>query len=179
MKTARLIITFDCPRDCSYCCNKYTTILNGAIEISNLDHLNKFEAICITGGEPLLNPERTLGIVKKLRENNPSAIIYMYTAYYHLNAIRYVDEILDYIDGIHYTLHEKSTLGDIKNFELFQTAIFRKINKSFRLYIHNKINKYIMVNPLLWTRIESKEWIKEDTCELPKHETLFKLKGEY
>ena len=49
-KTARVIITYDCPRDCQSCCNKHI----GDVPQVKFEDLLSYEEIVITGGEPML-----------------------------------------------------------------------------------------------------------------------------
>ena len=60
MKKARLIITFDCPRKCSYCCNTYKKIMEHARFTDGLEELTNYDEIMITGGEPS-TPGRRVG----------------------------------------------------------------------------------------------------------------------
>ena len=178
-KTARLLITFECKRNCSYCCNKYTKIINEGTKIKDLSQLSNLEEICITGGEPLLDIARTLKIVLTLRKQNPSAKIYMYTAWFKNPNPLYMTVLISLLDGIHYTLHEEATVEDISDFYHFQTMIADYPKKSFRLYIHNSVTGALILNLENWIRIEKKNWISETECELPKHETLFILDKSY
>lgn len=176
MKVARLIITLDCNRSCHYCCNKYKTIIDSAIQIKDLSKLNNFNQICITGGEPSLDPKRTTNIIDLLQCKNRT--IYLYTAMYSLYLFKlYLNNKLD---GIHYTLHESSTENDIGLFYTMQgLAEEFPRSKSNRLYIHRSINKRISIIPCAWKRVETKDWISEDTCKLPENETLFILDEDY
>lgn len=169
--TARLIVTVKCLRDCSYCCNKYTSITKKAIKLNSLFPLKHYDAICITGGEPMDEPIRTRKIIEVIRKLNPSAKIYLYTA-------RYTPEIaplMGMLAGIHFTLHEKSTMPDLLGFLQFQTMISKFPGKSYRLYLHPSVNVRVPVMPSLWSRIESKPWLLEKDCQLPEGETLYKL----
>jgi organic radical activating enzyme len=174
-KTARVIITFACNRKCSYCCNNYTSIINNATHIQDLNALKDYPEICITGGEPMLNPQRTKDIISKLRDQNPQAVIYLYTARYH----EQLSEICTLVDGIHFTLHEKSTVEDINDFIKFQNILIQRRNtdrnKSYRLYIHHNMSNFVVLFPKVWSRVEVKEWLSEGECELPVNETLFIL----
>ena len=105
MKTARLLITKDCHRDCPYCCNKYERVMEQIQEIDSLDALEGFGAICITGGEPLLDFDRTFRIVMKLQEKT-KAKIYLYTTIY----VKGTTLLLSMLDGINFTLHNRYPL---------------------------------------------------------------------
>lgn len=179
--TARLIITFDCKRNCSYCCNKYTKLIRQAKTVSNLDFLKGYKEVCITGGEPLLDLKRTLKIVRKIKEINPDIKVYMYTAWFKLGdnwSISFYC-LLNLLTGIHYTLHKNCTNNDIYNFKTFEKAVRFYDNKSFRLYIHEKVKQKLEIDLGLWSKIEKKHWQGEQECELPSHEDLFLLKENY
>lgn len=175
MKTARLIITFDCNKDCSYCCNKYTSLIKKAMPNTNLDSLVNYDAICITGGEPFLDLDRTLHIVEELAQlktTNPNLKLYLYTAMF--KPLIGIYRIIRLVDGVQYTLHAKSNELDIHHFKMFQTDIASQYpDKSCRLYIHPDVPYEVPIIPSLWKRLEVKPWIKEEDCCLPQNETLY------
>ena len=176
-KTARLITTFNCKRECSYCCNKYKHIIDQGVHISDLTELKElkdYPVICITGGEPMLDPIWTQDIIKFLRKRNRDVIIYLYSAWYGNN---WLPEIAPFIDGLRFTLHEKTKKKDLLDFYVLQEDIERfGEKKSYRLYIHYLLPVSVEIVPRLWNRVEVKPWIGEKDCELPKNETLFILK---
>ncbi len=179
---ARVIITFNCKRNCVYCCNKYGRIMAGAKKI-RLPQLAGFREICITGGEPMLNPNRTLKLIAQMKRTSPRSTYYLYTALFH----KKLSQVIREIDGVHFTLHESSNQKDIRDFQSFQEMIREfteqnpQIKKSFRLYINPKISFPITIFPYLWTRIESKPWFTEEELlakqpnGLPNKEQLFIL----
>ena len=178
LKSARVIITFQCQRSCRGCCNTYGRIMKQAISISDLATLANFGIICITGGEPLLEPDYTLDIVAKIRRQHPSAALYLYTALY----AERMPDIVRATDGIHYTLHEGATDQDIDGLQRFQQVIRNEGNgKSFRLYIDKRVERLVSIQPNLWKRVEVKPWLSEEELlamqpsGLPPNETLFIL----
>ena len=46
------------------------------------DRAGWVEGVCVTGGEPMLDPKRTARIISELRKQNERASIYLYTALY-------------------------------------------------------------------------------------------------
>ena len=171
MKTARVIITFNCYRNCSYCSNNYTGILSKAIKIKNIEDINEFDEVCITGGEPMIKPELTLSVLKQLKYNQRK---FLYSAW----VTNKLFDIMPFIDGLHFTLHEKSDEDDIRQFHKLQTWIWQEEwykTKSIRLYVNQNIQHSIHILPFLWSRLEIKPWICEADCTLPENETLFIL----
>lgn len=166
MKTARLIVTLDCNRKCHYCCNT-PEMLASATKINDLSVLKDYDEICITGGEPMLNPKRTLNILIELDYYNKP--LYLYTALFHPELYA----LIHFLDGVHYTLHTNTTRTDLENLSHMHSLITQFPGKSYRLYVQKDIDKITHIVPSLWTRLEIKQWIKE--CPLPENETLFIL----
>lgn len=170
---ARVIITFDCPRNCTYCCNKYSLTMKNANIINDLTMLSNYQELMITGGEVALF-NQTLDIVKTLKFNNPSNKIYVYTAYYSDILL----SLLPYIDGIHYSLHANYNYNDDDMFITFQEQIkdlmnvSDEFNKSLRLFIHPDIKYYVEVLPFIWNRVEVGKIMSPDVNCLPTDEDL-------
>lgn len=170
-KVARLIVSFQCERACSYCCNNYSNIIDEAIKIDDLSELSDYDTVCITGGEPMEFLDKTVQVIEGLKEINPKVKIYLYTAKYTWN----MEKILKLVDGVHFTLHGGTTSIDIADFLHIQDLFKIYEDKSFRLFIHPKINRYINVIPSVWKRVEVKPWVGEEDCILPEDETLYTL----
>ncbi len=169
MSKARIIWTFDCKRKCPNCCNNYKNILNNATELNSLSELKDYEQIMITGGEPMLYPDKLISFIKTIKNINPTAKLFLYTAWYNEKIV----EIIKLLDGIQYSLHSQSTIKDIEDFYVFQRNIsHHNSEKSFRLFIDSDITSTITIIPNLWKRIEIKPWIKEGECPLPQGEIL-------
>ncbi len=182
---ARILITEKCNRDCSGCCNTYSKIMGEARYIDRLTDLpTALKEIMITGGEPMLFPDKTEKIIRELRERYSSSKIYLYSALYR----KKLEDIIPLIDGLHYTLHEGATEKDLKLLYGLQELL--KINgkdwgeKSFRLYIDNKINLSITIIPNLWRQVNMSKWLTEEELlfkqpgGLPKGELLFIYTGD-
>jgi organic radical activating enzyme len=171
-RTARVIITKACQRNCSYCCNEYDGIMASARTITSLDALKEYEEICITGGEPMLMPARTRTIIEQLLKLNPNVTIYLYTAKYDERIVT----ILPLIHGVHFTLHTGATKKDIVEFMEFQSVIGKhQEGKSFRLYVSPDITQPVMIRPSHWARVQVKPWIQEGALCLPENEDLLIL----
>lgn len=169
---ARVLITQDCQRNCENCCNKQPSILNKAEIIYSIEEVLHHEIICLTGGEPMLYPDKLIRIINTIRSHPTKHTIYLYTAYFTWR----MNEIIPLIDGIHYTLHKETLPIDIEKFHQFQTMIWSACEtKSFRLYIQPGMTHSVKIHPWKWKRIELKPWLED--CPLPSEETLYILKG--
>jgi hypothetical protein len=138
-------------------------------QITDLAKLQEFKYVCVTGGEPMLEPDRTAEIIAKLWKQRNDRIIYLYTAFYHKS----LEDIMCLINGVHYTLHYPMKSTDLTLFNQFQNLIEKYDNKSFRLYIDSRFTDTVMIRPNLWKRVEVKAW--QDYCPLPENEKLFIL----
>ncbi len=173
MKTVRLIITLDCPRDCSYCCNKQP-VLKQAKKIQSPDCLLGYDEICITGGEPMLYPNKIIDIIESLNNLHPlNRKIYLYTAMFNEDLIGLIPKV----DGIHVTLHQGMSGFEMGNFYHFQerSSSIGFWGGSYRLYIHPDIKDEISIYPNRWSRIESKPFLED--CPLPENETYLYWKN--
>ena len=178
-KQARLIITFECERQCPGCCNHYKSIMQHAKK-AELKDLKDYEVVMLTGGEPMLDWKHTLEIAKTLKAQNPQVKVYLYTAHHRFPSV--LKTILEVVDGIQYSIHENASYGDYLDFHDFQHVIQQYPNKSFRLYIDPKGNdKPLAICPNLWKRVEVKAWLTEEQLlalqpnGLPQNEDLFIL----
>lgn len=168
--TIRLIITFKCNRSCAGCCNKDKEIMAPLVTVSSLNFPKKFKSVCITGGEPMLDPVRTLMIIKKIRFHRPNIKIFLYTALWG----SYLHKIIEHIDGVQFSLHAEAKAYEMYDFREFQklVAVWYKRDKSFRVFIDNRLKlcvKYIA--PWIYSRFEIKPWL--DKCPVPKNEVLW------
>jgi organic radical activating enzyme len=185
MQTARVIITMKCNRHCPNCCNTHDNIIGGAYHIKDILEVNHYDAVVITGGEPMLDPYRTRKIIKRLKYCSPTRIqkVYMYTA------MPYVEQsIYQELDGIHYTLHYPFDIADSIHFDFYQEELDQYIygrclqKQSFILSIDSRIKRFedmdfdnINVDKNIWDEIRSLVWKETEECSIPKNETLFIL----
>jgi len=144
--------------------------MSRAKEISNLSELDGFNEVNLTGGEPMLDIDRTIEIARYFKERG--CTVYCYSALFH-NRLR---ELLPFIDGLHFTLHKESGLKEMNEFSWLQNIIYNYPEKSFRLYMVQGFSEIITLVPGVWSRIELKPWIEEGECPLPEGEELFILK---
>jgi hypothetical protein len=95
----------------------------------------------------------------------------MYSAIYTQD----LKKLLPWLDGVHYTIHEKDDARRIDSFLFAQNAFSSFPEKSFRLFVHKNVAYKIPIIPVVWSRIEIKDW--EADCKLPENEQLYVLGG--
>jgi organic radical activating enzyme len=181
MKTARVIITFECVRDCLNCCNKNREVLGEANRRGWCDatfkELAQYDEVCITGGEPMISPSRVLSLSDAIYHYDSEVRIYSYSAWYR--DLADMKDMLARLDGIHYTLHSPISYDDLQKFYRLQNYICEcnladeRNSSGCRLNIEHNIDIPINVVPSAWDRIENKSLIP-DVC-LPENETLYIL----
>lgn len=161
----RLLLWEECDRRCKGCCNKDWDL--GALP--KVSDYTGFELVMLTGGEPMLRPDKVLNKVREIRAQT-DAEIFVYTAK--------VDElvsslvVLDHVDGMTVTLHTKK---DIPLFKKFDEAVKRVgiKGKKLRLNVFKGVSKYYTPSEDTLSRWAVKDnitWIKD--CPLPNGEML-------
>ena len=67
--TLRVLVSWKCNFKCSYCCNDTLPAIRSAITPATFDALDfdRYKVVCISGGEPLLFPERVKEVCDKAR----------------------------------------------------------------------------------------------------------------
>lgn len=150
--------------------------------INSLNELPQdLSEILITGGEPMLFPDKTLEIIKTLKTKYIHVPVYLYIALYD----KKVKDIIEIIDGVQYSIHSECTEKDIELLNEFQNLLLRNkyTNKSFRLFIDIKVSRFISINPSIWNSIRISKWFSEKELldkqpnGLPLDESLFILKN--
>ncbi len=109
----RVVLTDRCNLNCEFCCMKDTDICNSfktrrALHIA----VDRYKEIGITGGEPLLEPEKLIQFICLLKYFNKDAKVHLYT-----NGVLLHSEIaatlqLAGLTGINWSPHSKPTLLD-------------------------------------------------------------------
>jgi len=176
--TARVIVTWECPRSCYYCAN------NGLKdkmlpEIHNFRHLPKYyDKIVITGGEPLLHAS-ILDILSEA--NNHFNQVYINTAY--STDEEQMMEYLSWVDGLTYTVHSAEP-ADIRMLNTVQQALVKGFDVpcSNRLVINASILRSLPVNPHAWDSVELRSMFpptEERPVSIASNETLFVLAKDY
>lgn len=86
--SATYILTLDCNRDCFFCTNKnqenYDTSKNKVNDIyeefkEDLNYYKKMSSVAITGGEPLLYPDKCVEFIKKVKKASKDTQVRIYT----------------------------------------------------------------------------------------------------
>jgi hypothetical protein len=166
-KTARLILFEDCPRACPGCCNEYPSLRAQMKPISSMDELAGYEEIVLTGGELLHKPIVTLDFLYDLKDRFPDKRVYMYTAMWSVH----LDDMMEIVDGIHYTVHAPAVPKDVHDFETVQGMVTGWDGHA-RLYVDSSCELKLSIRPSVWDRVEIKPWMVEGECPLPSHEDL-------
>lgn len=168
-ETARLIVTYDCDRNCHGCCNKTGTVK--AREIYSVKALGGYKEVVITGGEPLLYPGKLLKFIKQLNKANRHCKVYIYTACLHLEDY---DKILGFVDGITVTLHAEATDDDIRNLKYMSENLWGE-PIDMRLFIDHRVyDRYDLRNIKMdtWDVVRKLEW-REDCKPADNEELLY------
>lgn len=158
---ARIICTYSCPRSCEGCCNK-----DWPFEPARpIERYTDFNEILLTGGEPLMFPERLWDLILQIRKVTKTKI-YIYTAAIEMPFA--LNCMMKVADGICLTLH---TPNDIRLFNRFQSRFPIPKDRSMRLNIFEKIG--YPKNTTGWAVKKDIRWLKQ--CPLPQDEILYKL----
>lgn len=174
-KTARVIVTYDCPRDCQNCCNEHI----GDVPQVRFGDLLKYEEIVITGGEPMLLAPRVVEMIHRLRVNGFTGNIWLYSSCVKVS--RWADKaVLKEVDGVTYTVHFKPSVNNLRDARKLSDFIHdnmdnRRNNRSDRLFIDSRcyweVLKIIGCDLRHWSVVKALQW-REDECPLPEHEEL-------
>ena len=181
MKTLRLLLWEECNRNCSQCQNKNWDLS----KLPVCRDYSGYDQILLTGGEPMLHPNIVLEVVKRIREHNTEAKIFMYTA----NVVEDYREqhefvsLLQTIDGATVTCHTPEEVIELSwMVKLFQERLYK--GKSLKANLFPKAViceeepqklldaiKTIEDNPN-WN-VKYKSWVTKK--HLPKDEEFMRL----
>jgi hypothetical protein len=157
-KTLRLIITEDCNFNCAYCCNKLVEVRERFIYKAAGDiNVEDYTAVCITGGEPLLNPANVgyWSIVCK----DKRVPCYLYTNGYLLSV-----DIIKRFNGVNIGIHQQfqmfHILDNIPDILKYNVKLYVEDIHRYD-YLSNIPNRYIHE----WTRdncfnnADTEDWV--------------------
>jgi len=173
--TARLIITEDCPRNCDLCCNKqHKATIDAARHVSyDLEGLEKYDAVVITGGEPCLYPDLLTMVVERLKHQLMVREVYLYTSIFSSVLKEHLGVDLD---GVTYSLHYPITNGDVGMFRHMGHLVADRQSASCRLWVDQRIT---WDNPFVagegWKRVTIAPMLRD--CPTLHHEELYVLEG--
>jgi len=107
-KTLRIILTQECHYYCNYCCNKLPEVqekiwFKSEKEIADMIRSKGYSAICLTGGEPLLEPQYVGYFSAMAKDYNMP--IYLYT-----DGLLLSKECIKMFDGINIGIHKKNQI---------------------------------------------------------------------
>lgn len=160
----RLLLFKECNRKCKGCCNQYWD----TDKLPVCESFKGYDEVILTGGEPMLKPDLVLAIVKRIREENPNARVYMYTA---LLRSPKIEEVIEALDGITFTIHAQE---DVKESAFLMWVLGKAFGrrKSMRLYLFEGVdtNKTPLDN---WEIRNNMKWRTD--CPLPEGEVLMRL----
>ncbi len=165
MKKLRLLLFEECPRSCKGCCNKDWDL--GVLPI--VKTFEGYDEIILTGGEPMLRPQLVITVAQSIKQSNPSAAVYMYTAC--LESFFHTHAVLEHLDGMTVTLHEQK---DVEGFEVLNKMMLNHLKKlSLRLNVFKGVN-ITGIDTSSWKVKDDIEWIKD--CPLPEDEEFMRLR---
>lgn len=162
----RLLVTANCQNRCPMCCNKQFDVAN----IPVVDRWD-YDEIMITGGEPLLYPDRLERLCKSIREVTEqmglTPKIYIYTSRSWWN---YIDRAINYYaDGLVVAPH---SADDVKIFRqtnnnLLKYRYGKYLECSLRLKVFPEVRDALPENLKCW-QVSHAEWI--ENCPVPDGE---------
>jgi len=164
----RLILFTKCNLACSYCCNENPDVNSRFIQKSlhEIDFY-RYGAICLTGGEPFLNPSLVFEVLIWIPVETP---VYIYT-----NGLLLTTEILrklgsfENVKGLNIGLHHVNQLNSI-------TPLVDKWFPVRYLIQDTRRDEFVKRNASRLTVNNTKTWIL-DQCDIPNEEWIL-LKGE-
>ncbi len=164
---ARVLITKLCNRACPGCCNKLPWFESTCRSVS-LDEIRGYDEIMLTGGEPLLEPEKLIEVAWAVLGQNLRAKLYLYTALWTDELPR----ITGLFDGIHFTLHADPVQRDLDGFQHVQRLAGATPRLSWRCFIDDRVPLDLLtIHPEVWDRFEHKPWLED--CPLPEDDLLY------
>lgn len=168
-KTARVILTFLCNRNCPGCCNESLNPSDYHM-IKNINELEKYNEVVLTGGEPfLLSAKLLVRLVKRLHTMNKK--VFLYTS--NLANFKDMMKVVRHIDGLTLTLHAECTDKDITGLAILSELLYTGRCMNLRLFIDKRVyDRYDLSNIDFgaWDVIRKLEW--KEKCEPAFNEDL-------
>lgn len=171
-KKLRLVVTEKCHNKCPMCCNN-------RFDLKTIPIVDRFDydEISITGGEPMLYPDKVADIADTLRKAakiigaNPK--IWLYTS--KLNPMTFT-MIAKYIDGVCYTPHNDAEVAMFKAINrmlLRSEAWIDRGSFSLRLNLFEEQAQALKKENLSLWKVKNIAWIKD--CPIPEGEDFRRI----
>jgi len=103
-----LLATKQCHRNCRWCCNKFRNL----DELPVCSSFKGYEEIIITGGEPTLFSDQVVSLTKRIRQENSTALLTLYTT-----RTENLPQMGEVFDQIFFTIHSRPQIGDLLRVE--------------------------------------------------------------
>ena len=167
-KFCRILIDLNCNYQCPYCCNKLPGMIDRFIDIKAgefSDMISKYEAVCLSGGEPLMPRNISFTTVLACECKRQNKKLYIYSNLHFLPS-RY---LLSVADGWSVGFHPTQTTVDD-----FLIRIHRMVAlgaKGVKVMVEK--DKLHLLNELLGF-VEVKTW-EMDKCDKTNIEDWYKI----
>lgn len=169
----RLLLTDLCGRNCPGCCNHQWDLTKLAV----CKDFTPYKMVILTGGEPMLKPDLITGAIRRIKEQNTTAHIILYTA--DVTDLPVLTTILPLLDGITVTVHHMDDWIPLYQFDKALKDAGTADRLSLRLNIFDEAqtkspkcqyDRYLGCN---WTIKDHITWIPN--CPLPVNETFMRF----
>lgn len=158
--TARILIDWECNLSCSYCCNEQERFRRDILPVFSLDEINfnKYKFFCLSGGEPLLFPEKIQMVLNRIPNNK---FIILYT-----NGILFTKKFIQQndftrINALNVGLHNPKSFKKIIE-QAIETVNFSGLDISLRFHLNDRY-KLLKLEETFPFEV-FKYWIMDD-CE--------------
>ncbi len=161
---ARIIITKACQRSCDYCINQYSSVMEQASTISGAGSIPRYGTYVITGGEPLLVPDKTKQLINGLHRLNPESRVYFHTTLFTTDLF----DVLNVADGVTITLHDDVTYADLTHFKLVQDnfRVFDRGDKTLFLNYGENFPNPEIIKWEIWDQVKRMSWLDGEDFEM-------------
>jgi organic radical activating enzyme len=169
----RLLFTKDCIRNCEGCCNKQWDLDKLPVFDINSDDTSMYSEILITGGEPLLYPERLYKLLFNLYRKNFNGEVYIYTAWTKLWSLDQLD-IIKFVDGFTITIHDQQAADEFVETEKqirLMSNDYKGMSMRLNVFEGCTLSSYI---PEEYKIKENMKWNTEN-CPLPQDEVFMRI----